>query len=922
MTESGLFAFGSGASAERRRCFRRASSTAQRAKTTKNHRVLERLKFFKILLAPLQEKVEKGIRHLRSIIFCRVRRSKPGGLGLAGVDMDLLLPGTKEMPMNTTKSIFRVLKITFGLKGRICTSSLVPLLLLLWIPPVSGAQAGAVLSTLHSFQPFPNVENPSGLVQGSDGSFYGTTLSGGTNGGSGSVFKISTNGALTALYSFTGTADGANPSAALVQGSDGSFYGTTQNGGTYYLGTVFKISTNGVLTTLHAFTGGNDGANPSAALVQGSDRNFYGTTLYGGGTCWYNNVSCGTVFKISTNGVLTTLYSFGSVQDTGGVPLDGAYPSAALVQGSDGSFYGTTQYGGTYFSGTVFKISPNGALTTLYSFTGTADGTPSAALVQGSDGSFYGTTQYGGAHTNQWGTGYGTVFKISANGVLTTMHSFTGGNDGAGPNGLVQGSDGNFYGTTSSGGTSGAGTVFKISTNGVLTSLYSFANGTNYGANPSAALVQGSDGSFYGTTQNGGTFGWGTVFKISPNGALTTLYSFGSVQDTNGVPLGGANPSAALVQGSDGSFYGTTQNGGTNGGWWGTVFKISPTGAYASLYSFTGGNDGGNPGAGLVQGSDGSFYGTTFGGGTNGGWWGTVFKISPNGALTTLHLFGSVQDTNGVPLDGANPSAALVQDSDGSFYGTTSSGGTNGGYGSVFKISTNGALTTLYSFTGTADGANPSAALVQGSDGSFYGTTDHQGTYYFGTVFKISANGVLTTLHAFTGGNDGTGPNGLVQGSDGSFYGTTEYNFWGEWWRGRGNGTVFKISPTGAYASLYSFTVYTNGSTVDGANPSAALVQGSDGNFYGTTEYGGVSGAGTVFRLTIVPQPQLTIIPSGPYMILTWPTNYNGFTLQSTTNLGPSAVWTPVSPKPVTIGSQNLVINTITGRQQFYRLSR
>ena len=128
-------------------------------------------------------------------------------------------------------------------------------------------------------------------------------------------------------------------------------------------------------------------------------------------------------------------------------------------------------------------------------------------------------------------------------------------------------------------------------------------------------------------------------------------------------------------------------------------------------------------------------------------------------------------------------------------------------------------------------------------------------------MFKISANGVLTTLHAFTGGNDG-------------------------------------------------------------ANPSAALVQGSDGNFYGTTEYGGVSGAGTVFRLTIVPQPQLTIIPSGPYMILTWPTNYNGFTLQSTTNLGPSAVWTPVSPKPVTIGSQNLVINTITGRQQFYRLSR
>jgi uncharacterized repeat protein (TIGR03803 family) len=301
-------------------------------------------------------------------------------------------------------------------------------------------------------------------------------------------------------------------------------------------------------------------------------------------------------------------------------------------------------------------------------------------------------------------------------------------------------------------------------------------------------------------------------------------------------------------------------------------------------------------------------------------WIPPVSGAQAGAVLSTLHSFQPFPNVE-------NPSG-LVQGSDGSFYGTTLSGGTNGGSGSVFKISTNGALTALYSFTGTADGANPSAALVQGSDGSFYGTTQYGGAHTnqwgtgYGTVFKISANGVLTTLHAFTGGNDGTGPNGLVQGSDGSFYGTTEYNFWGEWWRGRGNGTVFKISPTGAYASLYSFTVYTNGSTVDGANPSAALVQGSDGNFYGTTEYGGVSGAGTVFRLTIVPQPQLTIIPSGPYMILTWPTNYNGFTLQSTTNLGPSAVWTPVSPKPVTIGSQNLVINTITGRQQFYRLSR
>jgi uncharacterized repeat protein (TIGR03803 family) len=808
------------------------------------------------------------------------------------------------------------------------------LMRLLWAAalalPVLGAQGAVVFTTLHSFQPSPNVENPSGLVQGSDGDFFGTTREGGTNG-VGTVFKINTNGVLTTLHSFTGGNDGAGPNG-LAQGSHGNFYGTTVGGGRWGWGTVFKISTDGALTTLYSFDGSSGGANPSAALVQGSDGNFYGTTLYGGGTCWYNNVSCGTVFKISPNGALTTLYSFGSIQDTNGVPLDGANPSAALVQGSDGSFYGTTSSGGTNGGyGSVFKISTNGALTTLYSFTDTADGSsPCAALVQGSDGNFYGTTEWGGlptfgtmfristngvfttlhsftdttdgcyptglaqgrdgsfyGTTEYGGTYYsGTVFKISPNGVLTTMHAFTGGNDGAGPNGLVQGSDGNFYGTTSSGGTSGAGTVFKISTNGVLTSLYSFADGTNYGANPSAALVQGSDGSFYGTTEYGGTYtnqygqGQGTVFKISLNGALTTLHSFGSVQDTNGVPLDGANPSAALVQGSDGSFYGTTAYGGT----------------YTNQYG---------------QGQ------------------GTVFKISLNGALTTLHSFGSVQDTSGVPLDGANPSAALVQGNDGSFYGTTAYGGTytnqysGQGQGTVFRISLNGALTTLYSFGSVQDtngvpldGANPSAALVQGSDGSFYGTTREGGTNGVGTVFKISTNGVLTTLHSFTGGNDGAGPNGLAQGSDGSFYGTTEYNFWGRW-GGAGNGTVFKISPTGAYASLYSFT---GGN--DGGNPGAGLAQASDGSFYGTTTGGGVSGAGTVFRLTIVPQPQLTIIPSEAYVILTWPANFTGFTLQSTANLGSSAVWTTNSSPPVVIGGENVVINTITGREQFYRLSQ
>ncbi len=377
--------------------------------------------------------------------------------------------------------------------------------------PLFGAQAGVVLTTLHSFAGTDGANPDAALVQGSDGNFYGTTWSGGLTNhiheppgntadihGYGTVFKISPNGALTSLYSFPAATAFPAGASGLVEGSDGNFYGTTQGniespyGGP---GTVFKISPSGALTSLYSFTS-EDGWYPDAALVEGSDGNFYGTTGQGGTN------SAGTVFKISPSGALTSLYSF-----TGG--KDGLWPMAALVQGSDANFYGTTGYGGTNGDGTVFKISPSGALASLYSFTGGNDGAhPDAALVQGSDGYFYGTAG-------------DTVFKISPSGALTSLYSFTGRNDGAGPNGLVQGRDGNFYGTTQNGGTNGRGTAFKISTNGALTTLYAFGSITNAsgealdGANPQAALVQGRDGNFYGTTYLGGTYTNGTVFRLT-----------------------------------------------------------------------------------------------------------------------------------------------------------------------------------------------------------------------------------------------------------------------------------------------------------------------------------------------------------------------------------------------------------------------
>jgi uncharacterized repeat protein (TIGR03803 family) len=308
------------------------------------------------------------------------------------------------------------------------------------------------------------------------------------------------------------------------------------------------------------------GVNPQSSLIQGTDGNFYGTTYYGGSN------GHGTVFKITPEGTLTTLHAFCAQTSR---CFDGISPPAGLVQATDGNFYGTTEYGGVNGLGTVFKITSGGMLTSLYSFcaqTGCTDGIrPSSGVIQGTDGNLYGTTYYGG------GNGLGSVFKITPGGMLTTLYSFCAQpdcTDGISPSaGVIQGVDGNFYGTTPYGGTNGLGAVFKITPEGMLTTLYSFCAETDCtdGNNPSAGVVQGTDGNFYGTTYYGGANNLGAVFKITPGGMLTTLYSFCAQTDcTDGI-----SPSTRLVQATDASFYGTTYYGGANG--LGTIFKITPS---------------------------------------------------------------------------------------------------------------------------------------------------------------------------------------------------------------------------------------------------------------------------------------------------------------------------------------------------------
>jgi uncharacterized repeat protein (TIGR03803 family) len=373
-------------------------------------------------------------------------------------------------------------------------------------------------------------------------------------------------------------------------------------------------------TTLHSFDF-TDGFEPLAALVQGTNGNLYGTTL-GGGASSACPGNCGTVFEITPNGTLTTLYSFCAQSGCTG----GEKPNAALIQATNGSFYGTAREGGANNDGTVFRIAPSGTLTTLHSFDNTDGDFPVAGLIQATNGNFYGTTEAGGAY------GLGTVFKITPSGALTTLHSFDGADGEAPVAGVVEGTDGNFYGTTSDGGASGyAGTAFKITPSGTLTTLYSFCSQSNCtdGFEPFAALVQATNGNFYGTTYAGGANSsacpgnCGTVFEITPNGTLTTLYSFCA---QTGCTDGGM-PSAALIQATDGNFYGTASGGGSSG-FAGTLFKITSSGVLTTLYSFCSQSnctDGASPN-GLVQATNGKFYGTTGVAGTNGD--GTVFSLS------------------------------------------------------------------------------------------------------------------------------------------------------------------------------------------------------------------------------------------------------------------------------------------------------
>jgi len=368
------------------------------------------------------------------------------------------------------------------------------------------------------------------LVQGADGNFYGTTTYGGTglctNGfgvcGCGTIFKVTPSGTQTVLYNFTydsatNTAvKGIYPYGGLVQGRDGNFYGTTAYGGNpsavcnglLGCGVIFKITDAGKFTVLHTFSGAYatppEGGSPGGRLILARDGNFYGTTYSGGNVQAYANQ--GTIFKMSPTSAFTTLHMFDNIHGT----VDGANPYAGLIQGADGAFYGTTRFGGSSGAGTVYRFHGS-TVTVLHSFVEQPveffpEGAyPDAALVQASDGNLYGTTSTFGALP----TSNGTLFRITSSGAFTKLWDFdqtkTSVNGIAPWGAMTQASDGNLYGTTTGGGPAGGGTLYRLTLGGVITQVAAFDYST-IGAAPYAVPLQAADGTLY-ITDNGGTTG-------------------------------------------------------------------------------------------------------------------------------------------------------------------------------------------------------------------------------------------------------------------------------------------------------------------------------------------------------------------------------------------------------------------------------
>jgi uncharacterized repeat protein (TIGR03803 family) len=716
--------------------------------------------------------------------------------------------------------------------------------------------------------------NPLGHLEEGDGGFlYGTTPFGGSFG-KGTIYRVAPWGEVTVVHSFDGST-GAFPLAGLTVGHDGALYGTARQGGTGEgcegwsgCGTVFRISQDDyTVTVVHAFAYGADGGRvqPTGRLLQANDGWLYGSVSLtnhlfridpeshelewlaqvGGGTwsSWGDpalaptlmgtgdgrllgtvvsggqGAGYGAVFEIDAMGLMTVLHAFAPA-------VTGARPLGGLVELDEG-FYGITETGGPGGGGTVFRLDHDGAVTVVHAFTygDPAGYYPFGTLFPAPEGEFYVTLSRGGT------ADFGVLYRLGTDGTLTPVHEFARVADanrrtpltlaGGYLYGAVQGCGRSISCDTTSNPWGGA--VYRVEpASGASETVHTF-NSTEAGANPTSPVMQAQDGAFYGVTEEGGAYGYGVVYRMDPDGTLTTLHSF----DGND----GYYVSSALAEGDGGWLYGTTVYSEFGMGT-GTLFRVNAAGDFETLSALS--SEG--PTAGVIRGRNGMFYGMM----PNDG---TVFRADGDGNLTELtYLPGSTW-------------GPLTQDAEGFFHGATITGG-DFDQGTVFRMDEDGTLTILHSFEPYQWGP---IGVVKAPDGLLYGTTQYGGPEDCGTVFRLSAAGALEVLHWF-GGDTGCLPSALVQGPDGLLYGTTQDygpNF---------DGTIFRVGSDGAVTVLHAFD-----DRVDGSAPRAALTVGADGWLYGTASGGfnpDAAPAGIVFRLNATavtpPGPDVEVRPVDP----------------------------------------------------------
>ncbi|MEP6949129.1 MAG: choice-of-anchor tandem repeat GloVer-containing protein [Ginsengibacter sp.] len=642
------------------------------------------------------------------------------------------------------------------------------------------------LTVAHPFESIPHT--PGDFIQANDGKLYG--VAGGGKNNDGVIFSFDPLSATYAKLHDFDTASGAGPAGRLLQASDGKLYGMTSDGGSHNDGVIFSFDpSSSVYTKLKDFDRVNDGGDPSGGLIQASDGKLYGTTFSGGGGDY------GVIFSFDPLSFTYTKLREFNLNDN-----EGASPWGSLVQASDGKLYGTT-YSTSFFwpfggAGVIFSFDiSSSTYTNLKTFAFSDGAFPTGALLQATNGKLYGMTNASGTDFESGQTddpGYGVLFSFDPSSSTYAIVKNFDSTDGISPHGhLIQASDGKLYGMTSDGGSSSNGVIFSFDpSDSTYTKLKDFDNAN--GGKPNGSLIQASNGKLYGMTSYGGTGdiiygnfkGAGIIFSLdSPSFIYTTLKDFGNDEEGNMV-------SARMVQASNGKLYGMTVAGGSNGV--GVIFSLDPSSStYTKLKDFdvTKGN---NPYGSLIQASDGKLYGMTFNGGNRDS--GVIFSFDPSSSIYT-----KLKDFNNT--DGGRPYGSLLQAGNGKLFGMTTAGGSNG-FGVIFSLDLlAGAYTRLKNFD-LSGGGIPYGSLIRATDGKLYGlTSNYGGNAGGGTIFlfdPVTFN--YTVLKSFDNTNGGNPVGSLMQADDGNLYGMTGSggsNF---------DGVIFSFNPASRiYTKLLDF---------------------------------------------------------------------------------------------------------------------